>query len=102
MSDPKFFCVTQPTSEVIRDGDRWEIYNPEGSGGIVSTQDIKDWVVAELLDAIANGEVVLVPGELAQALAAPLPSETGWVLFHTSGMVEAAKKLRQYIHPPKG
>jgi hypothetical protein len=51
---PSGFRVMWPTSEVLADGDRWEIYAPCGSGGAVSTHDVKDWVVRSLLDAMAT------------------------------------------------
>lgn len=49
---PEGFRVMRPTSAALRDGDRWEVYGPSG-GGIVSTHDVKDWLVRELLDALA-------------------------------------------------
>lgn len=42
------------TSSVQREGDRWEVYSPEGSGGVVSTHDVRDWAVRGLLDALAG------------------------------------------------
>lgn len=53
VSVPDGFRVMNPTSAVVRDGDRWEIYAPCGSGGIVHEDDVRDWVVRKLLDAIA-------------------------------------------------
>ena len=46
------FRVMRPTSAALLDGDRWEVYGPNG-GGIVSTHDVKDWVVRDLLDALS-------------------------------------------------
>lgn len=51
---PEGFRVMKPTSAVVRDGDRWEIYAPCGSGGIVHEDDVTDWVVRKLLDAAAT------------------------------------------------
>lgn len=50
---PEGFRVMKPTSAVVRYGDRWEIYAPCGSGGVVNEDDVTDWVVRTLLDAIA-------------------------------------------------
>lgn len=36
-----------------RQGDAWEIYDEEGNGGVVSTHDVKDWIVRKLLDRLA-------------------------------------------------
>lgn len=49
---PSGWRVFLTTSSVVRDGDRWEVYGPNG-GGVVSTHDVKDWTVRELLDALA-------------------------------------------------
>lgn len=49
---PSGFRVMKPTSSVRRGG-RWEIYAPSGSGGIVHEDDVTDWVVRNLLDALA-------------------------------------------------
>lgn len=49
---PSGFRVMKPTS-AVRDGERWEIYAPCGSGGIVHEDDVTDWVVRNLLDAMA-------------------------------------------------
>lgn len=46
--------VMMCTSSVQREGDRWEVYSPEGSGGVVSTHDVRDWAVRGLLDALAE------------------------------------------------
>lgn len=37
----------------VREGERWEIYAPCGSGGVVHEDDVTDWVVRKLLDALA-------------------------------------------------
>lgn len=50
---PEGFRVMKPTSSVVRYGERWEIYAPCGSGGIVNEDDVTDWVVRQLLDAMA-------------------------------------------------
>lgn len=59
---PDGFRVMRPTSTILSEGDRWEIYAPCGSGGIVNEDDVTDWVVRKLLDALA---------------AAPSPSKQG-------------------------
>jgi len=38
--------------------ERWEIYDPEGSGGAVNASDVRDPVVAKLLDALASRQAV--------------------------------------------
>ena len=50
---PEGWRVFLSTSAGLRDGDRWEVYGPNG-GGIVSTHDVKDWAVRGLLDALAD------------------------------------------------
>nr|WP_294980110.1 hypothetical protein [uncultured Pseudomonas sp.] len=50
---PDGWRVMRCTSSVPRDGDKWEIYDPQGSGGVVSVHDVKDWAVRGLLDALA-------------------------------------------------
>lgn len=50
---PDGFRVMRPTSTILSEGDRWEIYAPCGSGGIVNEDDVTDWVVRKLLDALA-------------------------------------------------
>jgi hypothetical protein len=42
------------TSSVPRPGDRWEIYDPSGSGGVVTSSEVADPVVRRLLDSLAN------------------------------------------------
>lgn len=49
---PSGWRVFFTTSSVVREGDRWEVYGPNG-GGAVSAHDVKDWAVRELLDALA-------------------------------------------------
>ncbi|MFD3300294.1 hypothetical protein [Aquipseudomonas alcaligenes] len=49
---PEGWRVFLSTADCLRDGDRWEVYGPKG-GGIVSTHDVRDWTVRELLDALA-------------------------------------------------
>ncbi|WP_425318758.1 hypothetical protein [Pseudomonas nitroreducens] len=50
---PDGWRVMRCTSSSPRDGDKWEIYDPQGSGGVVSVHDVKDWAVRGLLDALA-------------------------------------------------
>ncbi|MBB4863311.1 hypothetical protein HNP46_002158 [Pseudomonas nitritireducens] len=50
---PEGWRVMRCTSSIQREGDRWEIYDPQGSGGVVSEHDVKDLAVRGLLDAIA-------------------------------------------------
>lgn len=50
---PEGWRVMRCTSSIQREGDKWEIYDPQGSGGVVSTHDVKDWAVRGLLDALA-------------------------------------------------
>lgn len=50
---PGGWRVLPCTSSAKREADRWEVYSPCGSGGVVSTHDVRDWAVRELLDAIA-------------------------------------------------
>lgn len=50
---PEGWLVMRCTSSVPREGDQWEIYDPQGSGGVVSVHDVKDWAVRGLLDALA-------------------------------------------------
>lgn len=50
---PDGWRVMRCTSSVPREGDQWEIYDPQGSGGVVSVHDVKDWAVRRLLDALA-------------------------------------------------
>jgi len=50
---PDGWRVMRCTSYAPRDGDKWEIYDPQGSGGVVSVHDVKDWAVRGLLDALA-------------------------------------------------
>lgn len=42
------------SSSIRPDGERWEIYDPEGSGGAVSTHDVRDGTAKRLLDALAE------------------------------------------------
>lgn len=46
------WSVTKPAGAGVRETDRWEIYGPDG-GGVVHTADVTDWVVRQLLDALA-------------------------------------------------
>ena len=50
---PEGWCVSACTSSTPRDGDKWEVYDPSGSGGVVSDFDICDPMVRKLLDALA-------------------------------------------------
>lgn len=53
-----------------RDGDAWEIYDDTGSGGVVSTHDVKDWLVRKLLDNLATkhaAPAVEIIGEIVRA-----------------------------------
>ncbi|NMZ75069.1 hypothetical protein HBO32_18355, partial [Pseudomonas nitroreducens] len=50
---PDGWRVMRCTSYAPRDGDKWEIYDPQGSCGVVSVHDVKDWAVRGLLDALA-------------------------------------------------
>lgn len=50
---PEGWRVMRCTSSIQREGDQWEIYDPQGSGGVVSVHDVKDWAVRGLLDALA-------------------------------------------------
>lgn len=52
---PDGWRVFMSTSSALRDGDRWEVYGPNG-GGIVNTHDLRDWAVRSLLDAIASAD----------------------------------------------
>ena len=45
--------VMHCTSSSQREGDKWEVYDPQGSGGVVSAHDVRDRVVRGLLDALA-------------------------------------------------
>src|SRR5690606_37077088 len=40
-----------------REGERWEIYAPCGSGGVVHEDEVADWVVRKLLDSLATSKL---------------------------------------------
>jgi len=40
-----------------REGERWEIYAPCGSGGVVREDEVADWVVRKLLDSLATSNL---------------------------------------------
>lgn len=50
---PEGWRITRASSEANRPLDRWEIYDPSGVGGVVSLNDVPDWIVRSLLDALA-------------------------------------------------
>lgn len=50
---PEGWRVMRCTSSAPRDGDKWEIYDPQGCGGVVSVHDVKDCAVRGLLDALS-------------------------------------------------
>lgn len=41
----------------VRKGERWEIYAPCGSGGVVHEDEVADWVVRKLLDSLATSKL---------------------------------------------
>jgi len=53
---PDGWRVMRCTSSAKREDDKWEIYDPQGSGGAVSVHDVKDWAVRGLLDALSAAQ----------------------------------------------
>lgn len=101
---PGGWRVMHCTASAPRPGDKWEVYSPNGSGGVVSTDDVKDWAVRELLDTLATSSAtptpaptvepahsdVSVPRELAARIADPFTS--------TSNLIENLRDLRALLN----
>lgn len=87
---PDGWRVMRCTSSIQREGDQWEIYDPQGSGGVVSIHDVKDWAVRGLLDALADAPAKRMPTEAeleAAGLGYPLSKEQAVALWNDRTVV---------------
>lgn len=110
---PDGWRASLPTGSVLRPGDYWELYGPNG-GGVVNDDEVSSWVVRELLDTLAaspapvercpncddTGDVHRADGEwLGECTCSAAPVEpvkqtanVFWVLFDGTTDVKYIKK----------
>ena len=76
---PTGWTVLRAAGGAVRPTDRWEVYSPEGSGGVVRSDEIANQDVSRLLDALVAAPVVQEPATWV-SVADRLPSEDSEVI----------------------
>src|SRR5690606_20799790 len=108
--------IIQFTGSFKTSDERWEVYDPEGSGGAVNASDVRDPVVAKLLDTLASRQAVqtntsalLEEADSAVAcshnFATAKPDILPTEQEHILGLCRVVQKLRAALTPaaaPRG